>query len=68
LRRENEIPYGPFLCLAAIVLIVAWRPIWTWLELTLLLLGASAPLLVVICLGAMAVLLGFWRLLRDALL
>lgn len=68
LRRENEIPYGPFLCLAAMVLIVAWRPIWNWLELTLMLLGGLVPLFVVICLGAMAVLLGFWRLLRDALL
>lgn len=66
LRRENEIPYGPFLCLAAVVLIVAWRPIWNWLELTLLLLGGLVPLFVVLCLGAMAVLLGFWRLVRDA--
>lgn len=28
LRRENELPFGPSLCLAAVVVVVAWRPIW----------------------------------------
>jgi prepilin signal peptidase PulO-like enzyme (type II secretory pathway) len=66
LRRENEIPYGPFLCLATVVLIVGWCPIWAWLELTLLLMGGLVPLFVIICLGAMAILLGSWRLIRES--
>ena len=28
LRRENELPFGPSLCLAAAIVVVAWRPIW----------------------------------------
>lgn len=28
LRRGDDIPYGPFLCLAAVALIVWWAPIW----------------------------------------
>jgi prepilin signal peptidase PulO-like enzyme (type II secretory pathway) len=28
LRRENELPFGPSLCLAAVVVVVAWRSIW----------------------------------------
>lgn len=28
LHRENELPFGPSLCLAAVVVVVAWRPIW----------------------------------------
>jgi len=28
MRRENELPFGPSLCLAAVALVVAWRPIW----------------------------------------
>jgi leader peptidase (prepilin peptidase)/N-methyltransferase len=28
LRRENELPFGPSLCLAATVVVVAWRPLW----------------------------------------
>jgi len=65
LRRENEIPYGPFLCLAAMALIVGWRSIWAWLELTLGLLGGLVPLFVVACLGLMAVLLSILRVLRE---
>lgn len=67
LRQENEIPYGPFLCLATAVLIVAWHPIWEWLQLPLLLLGGLVPVFVVVCLVAMAVLLGLWRLVRAVL-
>jgi prepilin signal peptidase PulO-like enzyme (type II secretory pathway) len=66
LRRENEIPYGPFLSLATVVLIVTWCPIWSWLETTLLLLGGLVPLFVILCFPAMAFVLYFWRLLRDS--
>ena len=30
LFRDREIPYGPFLCLATLVVIVAWDDIWTY--------------------------------------
>jgi hypothetical protein len=29
-HRENELPYGPSLCLACAVVIVCWRPLWQW--------------------------------------
>ncbi len=29
LHRESEIPYGPFLCLAATVILLRWPAIWT---------------------------------------
>lgn len=29
-HRENELPYGPSLCLASGLVIVAWRPLWGW--------------------------------------
>ncbi len=28
LRRENELPYGPSLCLAAATIIICWRFVW----------------------------------------
>ena len=31
-HRENELPYGPSLCLAAVVVTIAWRPIWQLTE------------------------------------
>jgi len=30
LRRETEIPYGPFLCLATLGLLVYWPGLWQW--------------------------------------
>ena len=29
LRRDDEIPYVPYLCLAAATVVVAWAPIWS---------------------------------------
>jgi prepilin signal peptidase PulO-like enzyme (type II secretory pathway) len=29
-HRENELPYGPSLCLASAAVIVGWRPLWRW--------------------------------------
>ncbi len=30
LLRDREIPFGPFLCLAALVSIIYWAAIWDW--------------------------------------
>jgi leader peptidase (prepilin peptidase) / N-methyltransferase len=27
-HRENELPFGPSLCLAMVLVVVAWRPLW----------------------------------------
>ena len=32
LFRNREIPYGPFLCLAALFLIVRWDSLWQWAQ------------------------------------
>ncbi|NCY03372.1 MAG: prepilin peptidase [Planctomycetia bacterium] len=29
-HRENELPYGPSLCLACAAVVAAWRPLWAW--------------------------------------
>jgi prepilin signal peptidase PulO-like enzyme (type II secretory pathway) len=29
-HRENELPYGPSLCLACAAVVVGWRPLWQW--------------------------------------
>jgi len=29
-HRENELPYGPSLCLASAAVIIGWRPLWGW--------------------------------------
>jgi len=66
LFRETEIPYGPFLCLAAAVAIVRWAAVWQWAA-PIFRLGWFVPLVVLFCMALMAVLLGVLRLVRMAL-
>jgi prepilin signal peptidase PulO-like enzyme (type II secretory pathway) len=65
---DTEIPYGPFLCLAAAVVIVGWQAVWQgWQEMEKILAfwGVNVPLLMVFCLAAMALLLVLWRGVRS---
>jgi prepilin signal peptidase PulO-like enzyme (type II secretory pathway) len=66
LHSDHEIPYGPFLCLAALVTIVRWASLWSWLS-GVFALGLAVPLVMIVCLGLMGLLLGFWRLVQRAM-
>ena len=30
MHRENELPFGPSLCLAAVLITLLWQPVWAW--------------------------------------
>ena len=64
LFRDREIPYGPFLCLAALFVIVKWHAVWdfTWAVFEP---GWLVPLIVLCCPPLMGVMLGTWRLIRN---
>ncbi|HOP76974.1 MAG TPA: A24 family peptidase [Thermogutta sp.] len=66
LRRETEIPYGPFLCLGALVTIVFWRPIWGFAS-RIFELGFILLLLAAACLVLLALLLLVIRFIRERL-
>ena len=66
LYRDNVIPYGPFLCLAATVVIVDWGPIWDW-ALPLYAVPWLVPVALAACLAMLAILLRLWRGIRTAL-
>jgi len=66
LLRDKEIPYGPFLCLAALALIVRWDGFWTSTE-PVFALGWFVPLVMLGCLVLMTIMLGLWRLILSAL-
>lgn len=66
LNRGPEIPYGPFLCLAATVVIVRWGAFWEWAE-GIFLLGWFVPGVLAVCLVLMAGMLFAWRLVLTAL-
>ena len=60
LFRDSEIPYGPFLCLATVAVIVQWTAIWDW-GAGAFAVGWLVPLVMVFCMILMSVLLGLWR-------
>ena len=66
LHSDHEIPYGPFLCLAAVVSIVRWASLWSWLS-GVFALGLAVPLVMAVCLGLMGLMLGLWRLIQRAM-
>ncbi len=64
--RDHVIPYGPFLCLATLVVIVRWAALWEW-TWPVFGLGWFVPAVLGLCLGLMGLLLGLWRQVREAL-
>jgi prepilin signal peptidase PulO-like enzyme (type II secretory pathway) len=64
MRRKNEIRYGPFLCLAALVTIVRWPTIWESLR-DIFSLGWLIPAAMAGCLLLMVPLLFLVRFVRD---
>ncbi len=61
-HRETEIYYGPFLCLAAGVLIIRWESIWNWAR-PIFALAWLVPIVMIVCLTLLAGLLYVWRVL-----
>jgi leader peptidase (prepilin peptidase) / N-methyltransferase len=66
LFRNREIPFGPFLCLATLFVIVRWEAVWGYTK-NVFDLGWLVPLAVVFCLGLMGLMLATWQLLRSAI-
>ena len=64
LFRDKEIPYGPFLCLATLFLIVQWNGVRNY-TLDVFFLGWIIPLLMLGCLALMALMLWTWRLILN---
>lgn len=63
-HRDNEIPYGPFLCLATLVVIVFWNDLWDRTS-DIFALGSLLVAALTVCLVLMgAMLLGF-RAIRE---
>lgn len=61
---EHEIPYGPFLCLAAFGVILNWTDIWDRTS-DIFSLGWMLVILLAVCMVLMAAMLLGFRLVRD---
>jgi prepilin signal peptidase PulO-like enzyme (type II secretory pathway) len=62
-HREHELPYGPFLCLAALFVIVQWAAIWQWAS-PFFSIPWLVPGAIVACMALMFLLLSGLRWLR----
>lgn len=60
LRREPEIPYGPFLCLAATTVLLFWPRVWL-AAAPYFAIGWLVPLVLLVCLAGLVALLAAWR-------
>ncbi len=63
---EREIPYGPFLCLAAFGLIVDWFAAWDWAR-DIFVLGPLVPAVLAGCMVLLAALLAVVRVVSGML-
>ena len=64
LRRDNEIPYGPFLCLATLGVILCWATVWNRVREHYI-LGWQIPAILFVGLVLMAVMLRGWRFIAE---
>ncbi len=59
---ENRLAFGPYLCIAAVVVVLGWFWIWNkWAAIGVFALGGQFLLIVLlVCLVLMAIMLGIW--------
>ncbi len=67
MHGDHEIPYGPFLCLAALFVIVDWSTIWERV-LPFFEMGWLLPAILMVCMALMGGLLFAYRLASDLVL
>lgn len=61
--RDPEIPYGPFLCIATLVVLVRWASVWNWASPPFALVWL-VPAAVVAAPIALGVMLGLWLVVK----
>lgn len=63
LKKDDVIPYVPYLALASAGTVVAWAAVWNWAE-PLFGTGGLVPAVLLICLVMLGVLLGIWGVIK----
>tara|TARA_B100001245_G_C22802329_1_gene386695 strand:- start:587 stop:958 length:372 start_codon:yes stop_codon:yes gene_type:complete len=65
-RRESSLPYGPYLCLATIAVLLGWKRVWSEIALRMsTILELGMPLLLGLIFGLMVLLLALLLLMRG---
>lgn len=63
-RRENELPYGPFLCAATLFAIVRWDAVWLKVG-PLFQLPWLVPAVLLVCMVLIGAILTVWQAFKD---
>lgn len=67
LRRDDAVPYGPFLCLATLAVLILWEPIWGQWAQGIFFIPWLVPAVVGACLVLMLIMLPPIRMVREAI-
>ncbi len=65
LTRRGDIAFGPFLCLATLLLMVEWGPIWNRYGWPVFQLGWWIVAILFVCLLLMGAMLTVWRAIKE---
>ncbi|MEM8943638.1 MAG: A24 family peptidase [Planctomycetota bacterium] len=66
LRRDDEIPYGPFLCLSTLFVVVRWADVWNRSQFAFS-AGWLVPVVLIFCVVMLVVMLFLWQQIKNAL-
>ena len=65
--RRRDIAFGPYLCMAAVVILGAWSPLWERQAKPIFALGWWVPELLACCLVLLGGMLFTWRLIEGVI-
>ena len=66
-KRKNELAFGPYLSLSAIIVILGWPIIWTNYARNIIFIhGSALPIVLLIGLAAMGALLFIWQQIKNS--
>ncbi len=63
--RTHEIAYAPYLCVATVIVLLAWQPLWVYWGPLFLICGWWTPVGLTVCLLLMGLMLGALRWFRG---
>jgi prepilin signal peptidase PulO-like enzyme (type II secretory pathway) len=66
-QRKNDLAFGPYLSLSAIIVILGWPIIWTNYARNIIFIhGSALPIVLLIGLAAMGALLFIWQQIKNS--
>ena len=67
LKRDDEIPYGPFLCLGTLIVIIWWPQFWSYPVQDMFGVGWLIPTVLLVGFSMLGLMLFLWQQIKNAL-